>query len=471
MRATRRHLNVRLGLTLWYAGVLAVALLAYAGGVFLYLRHNLLAQIDHGLREDVEAAQQHLAPAKAEGVRWVVADEDEEELEGPRWVDVWTASGRLVHHSAPAGWPALPTPAGLAQVRRRGSASMSIPGGIRVRELTESFSVRGVPVVIRVARLETQVDRQLGDFLLVLLLGVPVAVLGAGIGGYLLARRALAPVDRMAGQARRITADRLSERLPVVNPDDELGRLATVFNETLGRLERSFEELRRFTADASHELRTPLTALRSVGEVGLRTHRDPEEYRQIIGSMLEEAERLGGLVDSLLMLSRADAGQVPLRRADVDLGEAAREVAQQWSVLAEEKGQALTVEVSGPVPARVDRVVFRQALVNLVDNAIKHSPEGAAITVTAAVGPAGPTVAVSDTGPGIPEEHRDHIFDRFYRVDKGRSRQLGGTGLGLAIARWAVEAHGGRLTFAPRPGGGSTFRITLPPAGEEEPIR
>ena len=217
--------------------------------------------------------------------------------------------------------------------------------------------------------------------LLVLLLGAPIGVLAAVLGGYSLARRALAPVDRMAERARTITAERLKDRLPVDNPDDELGRLATVFNETLGRLESSFEQMRHFTADASHELRTPLTAIRSVGEVGLRGKRDERAYRDIIGSMLEEADRLALLVDRLLTLSRADRGQEKLSSDHVDLGLLADEVATQLDVLAEDKRQTIKVEREAAPTWVGDRLVLRQALLNLVDNAIKYTPAGGEITI------------------------------------------------------------------------------------------
>jgi heavy metal sensor kinase len=265
----------------------------------------------------------------------------------------------------------------------------------------------------------------------------------------------------MADRARAITAERLGERLPVENSKDELGQLAAAFNDVFARLERSFEQLRRFTADASHELRTPLTAMRTVGEVGLREHRGVAAYREIIGSMLEETDRLGRVVEGLLTLSRADAGNLSLNREDLDLAELARDVVGHLGVLAEEKHQAVTVETSGRVAACLDRLVIRQALINLVDNAVKYTPPGGNIRVIVSEGGSGPTLEVVDSGPGIPQEHRDRVFDRFYRVDKARSRDFGGTGLGLSIARWAVEAHGGRIDLDSAEGAGSTFRITL----------
>ncbi|MBI3249295.1 MAG: heavy metal sensor histidine kinase [Deltaproteobacteria bacterium] len=454
--------SVRVRLTLWYAGALTVVLLLYAGGVFIFLRHSLAAELDRRLHEDFEVAEQMLERTADGGIRWRADDHHhDEDASDEGWLDVWSPEGKLLYRSASfasggGGAPSfgLPTP-------RQRYESVTLPGEVHIRTLSSSYLIDSLPVVIRVARSAERLRRELDDLLLVLLLGLPVAVGITGVGGYALARRALAPVNRMADRARIITADRLGERLPVVTPDDELGHLATVFNDTFARLERSFEQLRRFTSDASHELRTPLTAIRSVGEVGLREHRDENAYREIIGSMLEEADRLGRLVDSLLTLSRAEAGQMKLTLDRVDLGELVREVANHLGVLAEEKRQSLSVEATAPVYATVDRLVFRQAVINLVDNAVKYSSEGGHVRIVVQDQPQGPALQVIDTGPGIGVEDQKRIFDRFYRVDKARSRELGGTGLGLAIARWAVEAHGGRIELESEEGKGSTFRITL----------
>jgi heavy metal sensor kinase len=308
---------------------------------------------------------------------------------------------------------------------------------------------------------EAQVRRELGELLAVLIAGAPVGVAMAGAGGYLVARRALAPVDRMAERARAISADHLHDRLPVDNPDDELGRLAGVLNDLLARLQASFDRTRQFTADASHELRTPLTAIRSVGETGLRDRLDVNGYREIVGSMLEEADRMTRLVDALLTLSRADAGRLPLSIASVDLRELAAEVAVYLSALAEEKGQRLLVE-GAPVTVEADRFVLRQALVNLVDNAIKYSPAGASIDVRCLVEDDRAIVEVCDRGPGVPPEYQAKIFERFFRVDTSRAREGGGTGLGLSIASWAVGAHRGHIEYRGTPGGGATFRVVLP---------
>jgi heavy metal sensor kinase len=308
---------------------------------------------------------------------------------------------------------------------------------------------------------EARVEQQLGEVLIVLVLGLPIIVAFAGVGGYVLARRALAPIDHLAAEARRITADRLHERLSVPNDQDEIGRLTAVINSAFARLESSFEQLRRFTSDASHELRTPLSVLRGIGEMGLRETRTPAEYKEAIGSMLEEVDRLTRLVDTLLRLSRGDAGTVPLSREPVDLGQLTREVVSSLGVLAEERRQRVDVEAVADVQVSADRLVLREAITNVLDNAIKYSPNGSAIVVRVTRQHDQATLAVADDGPGIASEHLPRIFDRFYRIDEGRSREMGGTGLGLAIARWAVEANGGHISVQSN-GAGSVFRISLP---------
>jgi heavy metal sensor kinase len=320
-------------------------------------------------------------------------------------------------------------------------------------------------LLVRLGHSEERLWHELRKLLGGVAFGIPLALAAAGLGGYLLARRALAPVDAMRREAAEISAESLSERLPVENPEDELGQLARVLNQSLDRLQAAFQQLRRFTADASHELRTPLTAVRSVGEVALQDKRAPEEYREAIGSMLEEVDRLTRLVDSLLVLSRADAGQISLNRMRLPLVEVVQEAVSLVEVLAEEKGQQVRVESEPAIAVSADRLILRQALINLLDNAIKYSPAEARVNIR--LGKRNPreiVVEVVDQGPGIPSEHRQRVFERFYRVDPARSREQGGAGLGLAIADWAVKAHGGSLELESEEGRGSTFRIVLPTA-------
>jgi heavy metal sensor kinase len=338
-----------------------------------------------------------------------------------------------------------------------------------MRILTRRGSVVSKPVVIQVAVSEAPMRDQVRDLTLILALGLPLAVTVAGLGGYVLARGALKPVEIMTERAREITADRLGDRLPVAHPDDEMGRLATVFNQTLGRLQQSFEQMRQFTSDVSHELRTPLTSIRSVGEVGLRGRPDEQGYRGIIGSMLEEVDRLARLVDRLLTLSRAEMGEAQLSPEVVDLQALAENVVGYLSVLAEEKNQQVVVEGAATPSALADRQVLRQALVNLVDNAIKFSPAGGRVRVRVSETPGEAICDVIDSGPGVPADARDHIFKRFYRVTSPAAPT--GTGLGLSIARGAVEANGGRLTLVASNEQGSTFRIAMPRVAVAQPVR
>jgi signal transduction histidine kinase len=325
-----------------------------------------------------------------------------------------------------------------------------------------------------------------------LLLGVavaiPLALLAAAGGGWLLARRALRPVDVLTRAARHITAEELHHRLPDYPANDELGRLTRTLNEMIARLEDSFDQVRRFTADASHELRTPLTVLRGELEVALRAVRSPEEYQRVLASGMEEVRRMERLVDNLLTLARADAGEAQLKWTEVDMTDLVREVVTQGMVLARAKEVALTLEMADEgLRVRGDADRLRELLLHLLDNAVKYTPSGGRVTVRAEVSsvevcsvpvrasrpPDGGTtnvtrhsslvtLSVTDTGPGIAPEHLPRIFDRFYRVDKARSRELGGSGLGLAIGRWIAEAHGGRLEVTSGVGRGSTFTVLLP---------
>jgi heavy metal sensor kinase len=449
---------VRTRLTLWYVAALSAVLALYAGSSLLFLHVSLWRELDRNLGEEYERVEDLLTAAPDGSIR-MGGHGDEAELE--RVVEVWSTDQSLLYRSQRLRGEALggPPPGALIEPS---FASVQLNDGTPLRVLIRPHEVMGRRVLVRVALSEEALRAEWHLLALGLLLGLPVALAIAGFGGHWLARRALRPLDRMARHAERLTADNLDERLPVENPDDELGHLARIFNVSLGKIEESFAQLRRFTADVSHELRTPLTAIRSVGEVGLGDHPSEQGYREIIGSILEEADRLTLLVDTLLSLSRADAGEVPLHREDVDLLALAREVAAHLGVLAEEKEQALGVEGSEPVLVHADRLVLRQALVNVVDNAIKYSPPGSRVRVVVTGDAATGRLDVIDEGPGIPFAHRERIFERFYRVDKGRSREQGGAGLGLSLAHWAVTAHGGRIDVESKEGEGSTFRVSLP---------
>jgi len=450
--------NVRLRLTVWYVAAMVVVLAVYAAAIYTFVSRSVSESLDQRLRADFFWA----AATVDEGPDGMVISTPQVDLllEEEPWVQVWSADGvDLLVGNAEARRRPIPDSQSLAAAGQDRTATFNV-AGVPMRVFSRRSYIGQRPVVVQVGRSEIPMLEQLQELLLVLLLGLPLAVGVAGLGGYVLARRALAPIEQMTERARSITADRLSDRLPVKHPDDEMGRLASVFNETLARLEASFAQMRQFTADVSHELRTPLTSIRSVGEVGLRGQRDEPAYRGIIESMLEEVDRLARLVDRLLTLSRAETGQAPLSREVVHLPLLAEEVAQHLGVLAEEKQLQIVVERRAAPDALADKQVLRHALINLVDNAIKFTPPGGSVRIGISETPTSAIFDVIDTGPGIPETARPHIFDRFYRADERAG--VRGAGLGLSIAKGAVEANGGRLTLEASGPSGSTFRITMP---------
>jgi heavy metal sensor kinase len=463
MKAGWRPLGVRIRLTLWHVAVMVVVLAVYAAGVFAFVSRSVSHALDGRLRGDFTWAAEMWEQRPDGTLTWFDADDAAQDEDKP-WLQVWSQKGELLFRTAAAKRIPVPRSAELAS-RATGQIVPVPTEGSAMRVLSRAATIGGHGVIIQVARSEAPLRKELGDLTLFLALGLPFGVAAAGVGGYALARGALTPLERMADRARSINAARLKDRLPVENPRDELGRLAAVFNDTLGRLEGSFQQMEQFTADVSHELRTPLTAIRTVGEVGLREGRSPDTYRRIIGSMLEEADRLTCLIDRLLTLSRTSVGPAQLCSEVVDLRDLADDVASHLSVLAEENGQSIVVDHVGAPSCEGDRLILRQALINLVDNAIKYGPADSEILVRVLEGRTGPTVEVSDRGPGIAPERRARIFERCYRVSPGTDSR--GAGLGLSISKWAVEAHRGHLSWEQRVGGGSTFRIIVPRAGSE----
>jgi heavy metal sensor kinase len=449
-------------LTLWYVAAMAVVLGVYVFAVYGFVNRRLSDALDEQLRQDVYWVPASLFQTPDGSLMLNEPEQLDPEAPLP-WVQVWSADGsELRFRNSEAARRPIPESQSIPTVGIVTIPTDTVP--MRVLTQRHSFVARegaisDERVVIQVGRSEAPMRAQSRDLLLILLLGLPLAIVVAGVGGYTVARRALAPIERLTAHARTITAERLGEQLPVDNPEDEMGRLAAVFNGTLGRLEESFGLMRRFTADVSHELRTPLTSIRSVGEVGLRGHRDEAAYRSIIGSMLEEADRLATLVDRLLTLSRAETRQSRPASEPVDLGELAENVAAHLGVLAEEKRQSIVVERHGSPLALGDRFAMRQALINLLDNAIKFTPAGGTIQIRLTDLPSAAIVEVIDSGPGVAADARPRIFDRFYRAD---GLEEAGTGLGLSIARGAVEATGGHLTLESTGPQGSTFRITMP---------
>jgi heavy metal sensor kinase len=462
--------HVRAQLTLWYVVILAAVLLIYGASTSAIVLLQLRAQLDHLAIEDLETVEGFLSFGSDGklGLRNNYHYHPDTSEMQQRFLEVRTEDGALLYKSEGLAGRALGGKAesgeGMDSYSRK---SIRLIDGTPVRLVSRRRTIEGHPILIRVAFSENPMWERFWQIVLGLLVGLPFALGLAGFGGYYLAKRALSPVERMAQRALEISAEKLSARIDVENPTDEVGHLALAFNETLARLEHSFEQLKRFTSDASHELRTPLTAIRSVGQVGLASEANSAHDREVIESMLEEAERLHLLVESLLMISRADSGQIQLNKSVTSVLSVVKDATSMLDVLAEENGQTISLEGDDSILGTVDPIILRQVVVNLLDNAIKYSPSNSHISLRVSLLDFSTScVEVKDSGPGIAPEHQEKVFDRFYRIDEGRSRKSGGAGLGLAIAKWGAEAHGGRLELTSS-ASGCIFRLLLPIADDQ----
>ncbi len=468
-----RSFPVRARLTVFYVVSLATLLLVSIAATSCVLYLQLKEQLGRFEIEDIETVEGLLY---FDGGRLLFNDSyhnhPESRLVLERLVEVLSLHGKILYRNDRLGQNLLGGQLFLGEgVNSYSPRSMRLQDGRRVLVVSRRHEIYGFPVVIRLGYDESSISSRIKDFLVASLTTLPALLAFAGFLSYRLAKRSLRPVEMMAQRAEHITADHLDHRLPIENEADEMGHLARVFNGVLDRLQYSFDQLRRFTSDASHELRTPLTAIRSVGEVSLQKRRTPEQYQETIGSMLEEVGRLTKLVENLLTISRADSGHLQPNIGEFSIHELLYEAVGTVEVLAEERHQTIQVSSQADVVIRADRVLLRQALLNVLDNAVKYSPIRGAIIVTVDNGVSGRIIVrISDSGPGIPNEHASRIFDRFYRVDDSRTRGTGGTGLGLAIAQWAVAVQGGQIRLENSHDGGATFSIELPVAGQGTPV-
>jgi two-component system, OmpR family, sensor kinase len=385
-----------------------------------------------------------------------------------RYFELRDPQGR--HDSGPQPSPGpLPISPQALQNALRGIATFDTinkPGSYPVRVLIAPVLEAGRVInVVQVGISLENMMKTLRRFDLIMAAVFPLGLLLAGGGGWLLARRALKPVDSMTQAVRRISGEHLQERLPETGSGDELDRLANTLNEMLGRLEDSFRQVRQFSADASHELQTPLTILKGEIEVALRSSRSPEEYQRVLYSCLEEIERIGRLVGGLLLLARADAGVLRLDLQPVDLPELVTEVVTRMRRLAEEKSIRLRPDFTEPVSIQGDKEHLQRLLLNLVDNAIKYTQPGGLVTVSLKGDDHQVSLSVTDTGIGLKPSELDQIFTRFYRSAEAKS-QGGGAGLGLCLVRSIATAHGGSIEVDSTPGQGSTFTVVLPAHGK-----
>lgn len=443
--------NIRLRFTLLYGSALIATVVLFSVGVYFFVQKMLIGQIDNHLRKDIATITEYLRrdPAALEDINQFNLVHYFKVLEHghPRlFSDQWIEDG--LETSLPESDPAP-------------SARSIRSGKDRLFRVLSVSTPEGLPHwQIVVAHEEENYRRTLHTLALIILLIMPVSIAISLAVGYLIAGRVLAPISAITQRAEAITAENLSERLPVDDNRDEMSRLAEVFNQTFARLEESFERLRRFTADASHELRTPLTAIRSIGETALRQPAGSFDCHETIGSILEETDRLAQTVEALLMLSRADSNAIEKEPADI--AALVDDAIEFLGVLAEEKEQKILFEKKCDLAIAADPCLLRRAFLNLLDNAIKYSPPQSVITVVLYSPRPGETcIAFMDSGPGIPDDEKELIFNRFHRLDSGRSRNKGGTGLGLAIARAAIEAHGGTIVLEDGQHGGAVFRVSF----------
>ena len=459
--------SIRLRLTAWYVLVFGLLLGGFSVVLYLLLARDLYGHFDRELTSDAkvtatffhnEVLENHgdipagaietLEELQIPGTALAIFERDRRLAATESRLEELVRSEGLLAKARNAGDTAFATAAGVG---REGSRIAVVP----VRsETAECFVVAMAPLDPVAAQLRA-VRRILG-------LAFPATLLLAGWSGFLLAKKSLAPMVAMSSQAAQIGSRNLHERLPVGNSGDEVGRLAEVFNGMLGRLERAFESMRSFMADASHELRTPLAVIRGEADVSLTRERPAEEYRASLGIIHDESKRMSRLVEEMFDLARADAGHRPLNLEEFYLNDVVEECCRSAQALSHPKNLALTVEAAADVPFRGDAALIRQMTLNLLDNAIRYTPAGGSVAVRLERQNGTARITVTDTGIGIPAEAQGKVFERFYRVDKARSRAAGGSGLGLAIVKWVAEAHRGSVSVASDAGRGSTFTVQLP---------
>ena len=485
--------SIRTRLTLWYLAVLALIIIAFAAAVYLLVARNLsrttdenLAEIGRGVeadlrKEEADIVAERLLPSAT------VEPDDEKNLkkdeadEAPATIETAVVEELDDLRSREYGFHVFDQN-GLTVASTMADADLqtglkAVPADtqfIDMRAGNEVFRVHQKPLTLDGKRFQLFVSRSLremNEFLGVLrkiiAVAIPAVLLLAGLGGYFLARRSLAPVVSMGERAANIGSRNLNERLPVKNENDELGCLAKVLNELLSRLETSFARQRQFMADASHELRTPLAIVRGESEVAIsKENRPAEEYRESLAIVHDESKRLSKIVEDLFILARADSGQLRPNFTTVRLDEIIRECVRAVGSLAETRNVKIVVNLSDEMPVSGDETLLHRLFLNLLDNAIKYNREGGTVSIAVEIGEKNYCVTVSDTGSGIVKEDQAKIFDRFFRSDKARTRDntngKNGVGLGLSIAASIAEVHHGSLSLKESDSNGSVFQVVLP---------
>jgi len=461
--------HIRFKLTLWYIIILGIILTSFSTFLYLTLSRSLYKGIDTKIQSIAEVIGSSSTDPYS---RYSFSNIDRMWKDSlglkpvTKFIQVLDESGRIGKKSENLQQFQLPISMRALKNASQGKVTFETTkalGEYPLRMVTVPV-IRGRHIVniVQVATSLEAVDEVLKTLLLILWITVPSALVVASLGGLFLANKALKPVDEITKTARMITSRSLNQRIKLRKTKDEIGRLAETFNDMISRLGGSFNQIRQFTADASHELKTPLTILKGEIEVGLRRRRYPEEYRKIMNSNLEEVNHMSQIVDDLLFLSKADTGEIHLQRHRINLTKLVSEVYAQAKMIATTKH--INVHMSNDVDGAVigDRLKLRALLLNLVDNGVKYTPEGGEMRITLERDDSRFKLQVMDNGIGISAEDQPHIFDRFFRVDKARSREAGGSGLGLSICKWIAQAHGGEISVDSEIGKGSVFTVTLP---------
>ncbi len=446
--------SIKFRLTLWYLAAIIVLLTIFGTVAYYLLSKNLYRNLDESLRTRVIELQGSI---KIDGRR-VQFEQKVAEL-----VMVYDADGALMERLGPnVEFSNIDRTVKEALFGKSSFVSASTPKGPDVRLYAAPFNVdSGTRVAIIVGRLPNDILDVLAIFRMVILNSSLLVVVLAGVGGLFLADRTLKPVERIADIARGIGESDLSRRIDV-QTDDELGRLASTLNGMIARLEEAFNKQRQFVADASHELRTPLAIIQAESSLALGKSRTQEEFKRSLELVSQEVDYMSDIVGKLLLLARSDAGVEPVDFQDVDLKDLLVGLAQDVEALAQEKGLRFTLGSTDGLTIKGDRLKLRQLFLIILDNAIRHTPAGGSISGSLVLRDGRAVVSIGDTGIGIPAEHLPFIFDRFYRVDKARSRAEGGMGLGLSIAMSIAKMHGGGIEVESQAGAGTTFHIVLP---------
>ena len=463
--------TVRGRLTLWYVSALALILVLFGAAVYVLLSRALHRRVDQALASTIEISITSLTHDTQEGQSpQSAAQSTAAELSHPQQaMMIFDESGQLLatHEGEEELQIQLPDSATIPEADiylYTVSAGANAKDQHRIAVRRVIIPPDGTRYIILASQPLKPIADELESLRDILYFSTPIVLLLAGFGGWFLARQGLAPVTAMARSARQIGAGSLDQQLPVVNPRDELGQLATTFNDLLGRLDAAFEEQRRFMADASHELRNPLSVMSTTAGVTLKKeHRNEQEYREALQIVAEQTRRLSRIVNDMFMLARADSGRYPLRKRTLYLNDLLEEVARTGAVLAADRNASVELTNVPEAAFHGDEDLLRQMLLNLVDNAVKFTPVNGAVTLGLQRHDGNYLLSVSDNGPGIPAEARHHIFERFYRADRTRSKtEDGGAGLGLAIARWIARAHDGDIELDDASGTGTRFIVRLP---------